>query len=131
MPGRWRNLTAKQRYHRAYPLTIGVIDLLYGGTYAAGGTATSPALLVMQEALPMPVWGLLLCAVGVGVLLRYHQYAGIVGGAVWSAFAITSLMSVIAGTASSAGGPPLLVGVAALHLLVTYGAAARYSDSAR
>lgn len=131
MPGHWRTLTPKQRYHRAYPLAVAGIDLIYGGTYAAGGTASSPALLIMQEALPMPVWGLMLCAVGVGVALRFHQHAGVLGGAVWSAFAITSLMSVIAGTATSSGGPPLLIGMAALHLLITYGAAAGYSDAAR
>lgn len=131
MPGRWRNLGAKQRYQRMFPVTIAGIDLLYGGTFALGGTANLASQQILREALPMPVWGLMLCAVAAGLFLRYQQYAGMLGGAVWSAFALTALLAVIQGTASSAGGPPLLLGIAALHLLITYGAAAGLSDSAR
>lgn len=111
-----------QQLQRLWLLAIAGTDLIYGAIYAAGGAANSPALMLMKDIMPMPVWGVL--TIAVAGLLVGHRYstAGIVGGAVWCAYATTSLISVFQGTAQSQSGPALLFGVAALHLLITYGA---------
>jgi hypothetical protein len=103
-------------------LAIAGTDLIYGGIYAVGGAANSPALVLMNDVMPMPLWGVL--TIAIAGLLAGHWYvaAGVVGGAVWCVYATTSLISVFQGTAQSSSGPALLLGVAALHLLITYGA---------
>lgn len=114
----------KQRDHiiRLWLLTIAGTDLVYGGIYAVGGAANSPAQVLLRDVMPMPLWGVL--TIAIAGLLAGHRYvaAGVMGGSVWCAYATTSLISVFQGTAQSSSGPALLLGIAALHLLITYGA---------
>lgn len=107
---------------RLWLLALAGTDLVYGGVDVAGGAATSPALTLMKNIMPMVVWGVLIIAVAGLLIGRQYFTAGIVGGVMWCTYAITSLMSVIRGTSPSASLPALLFGVTALHLLVTYGA---------
>lgn len=101
---------------------IAGMDVIYGATYALGGTANTPSLQLMAQALPVPVFGAVLAVAGGLLLTRHRLWAAALAAGVWLVYALASIATVLLGTALSAGGFVLLFGVATLHVLITIGA---------
>lgn len=115
---------------RMWRWVIGGMDILYGGIYLAGGTANSPAQLQLAALAPWQVWGGVYAVSGALLLTRRGDRVGAaVGGFGWVVYAAASGLSIAEGTALSSGSPVLLLGWAALHLLILYqiGAGVRVS----
>lgn len=122
---------ASEDYRRWWVLTLANTNALYGAAYVVGGPATAPTLQLMERIAPMRLWGAALIVVGLLFIVRQHLYAGFIGAGIWAMFTYTSAITLLTGTSSAAGGVFLVGGVTALHLLISWGVLAGYSDTER
>ena len=112
----------KAAAHAALNVATGII-------YAAGGVATTPALALMQQVMPMRVWGLLWLAAGAlqtaavirdwlagGQIAASRTYTAghTLGAVIWMTFTLFSVLTLPITTA--AAGSVLVAYVAAGHL---------------
>ena len=111
------------RYHRSWIFTVAALDALTGLFYVLGGAATSPTLLLMRQIMPMPVWGGALVLVGLLLVVRRHEFGGFGGGVVWLMFTAAAVITLVNRTTVAAGSSPMSLGLAGIHLLITYEAA--------
>jgi hypothetical protein len=122
---------AAAKYHRQWILSIAALDAVTGVFYVFGGVATTPTLLLMQQIMPMTLWGALLVLVGALLVVRRHEVAGFAGGVVWLMFTTAAVITLVRHTALAAGSSPMTGGLGLLHLLITYGAVTGLSSGAR
>lgn len=127
MPNRLHLTAARMRYAGFWRITVALMDGIYGTVFLLGGSANSAYQILLKQVFPIPVFSAALVVVAALLLSRALRPGGVLGAVVWSSFAIASLVTVAQGSALSAGGPVLLIGIAVFHLLITYGAAAGLS----
>jgi hypothetical protein len=122
MSDRPEMMPARMAFARIWVLLLALLDGCYGATYLLGAPVTAPYQLVLSEAVPTPVYSVAALLVAVLLVARRLRVAGIVGTAVWGAFAMASAITIRLGTAPSVVGPLIFGTIAAFHWLITYGA---------
>lgn len=114
-------LARTDRLSALHLITIAAIDAGYGATFLFGGKAESASQLLLRPILPPPLWGGILVVAAIGLWMGWNRGAPVLGLLVWGGLAAASAITIIAGTATSYGGPWLFLGFAALHGVVFWG----------
>lgn len=115
-------MPARMAFARIWVLLLALLNGCYGGAFLLGAPASAPYQVVLNEAIPTPVYSVAALMVAVLLVVRQLRIAGIAGTTVWGAFAVASVITIKLGTAPSVIGPLILGTIAAFHWLINYGA---------
>lgn len=103
--------------------TIALVDIVHGLGYLLGAPASAPSLVLMQQFVPMSLWGAALILAGVLVFIRASRPVGMaIGGfvmLVWAGFSAVVLAPVVGMPATGWGWAPY-AGFAVLHIVGTW-----------
>lgn len=99
---------------------LGLVDAAHGLGYALGSPASAPSLQLMAAFAPLWVWGLVLAAAGLCLLIgRFYILGFALGGFITFVWAVFSFAVVVNHTATGWGWPwPL--GYAGVHFAAAW-----------
>lgn len=127
-----RELTRRRyRFARRWLTVLAGTDIGTGVAYLAGPT-TAPNLQLVAQAVPIALCAILFAAVGVCLAAglkwggRWYIVGGFTGAVLWLVWGGALTITVMQQTATSAVGLPLYGGLAAMHMLIVYGAWMRF-----
>lgn len=104
-------------------LAIALINLGGGISYLLGGPADAPSLRLLQETVPIAVWGVALALTGAATLAAAAGFdwlyvpGYILGVLAYGLNAVSAWASFLDGTLTGASAPWTATGLAALHMV--------------